>query len=77
MFPATSVDEILSRLKAVETRVSAEETCIIGGSTFTSLSSVGEYDTTHAAVSSCGMFWDLFSVLVRMSDQGHWQRQIR
>ena len=55
--------------KAVETRVSTAETCIIGGITFTSDSSVGVYVTTHA-VPSCAMFWDLFSMFVCMSDQG-------
>ena len=70
MFPATSVGGILCRLQAVETRVSTKETCILSSSTFASVaSSVGEYVTTHA-VPSCAMLWDLFSVIVCMSDQG-------
>ena len=69
MFPVNSLAEIMSRLKAVETRVTAAESCAIGGTTFSSEGQVGNYITTHSAP-SCAMCWDLFSIMVCMGAQG-------
>ena len=68
MFPVNSLGEIISRLKAVETRVTTAETCTIGGTSFTLDGSVGAYITTHT-VPSCAMFCDLFSIIVCMGGQ--------
>jgi hypothetical protein len=69
MFAAPGLDEILSRLKVVETRGSTGVTCVLGGTTFTSEADIRNYITLHE-IPSCAMYWDLFSVMVCMGAQG-------
>ena len=69
MFPVNSLGEIMSRLKSVETQVSTAETGSIGGTTFSSDTTVGSYIATHT-VASCAMYWDLFSTMVCMGGEG-------
>ena len=69
MFPVNSLEEIMTRLKAVETRVTTAEACAIGGTVFSSDAQVGNYITTHKVL-SCAMYWDLFSIMVCMGGQG-------
>jgi hypothetical protein len=69
MFPATSGAEILSRLKAVETRDTTAESCSIGSTTFSTEAAVSAYIKANT-VPSCAMYWDLFSVMVCMGSQG-------
>jgi hypothetical protein len=69
VFPAASQEEILARLKAVETRGSTGVTCVLGGTTFTSEADIRSYITTHE-IPSCALYWDLFSIMVCMGAKG-------
>jgi hypothetical protein len=69
VFATPGLDEILSRLKVVETRGSTGVTCVLGGTTFTSETDIRSYITGHE-IPSCALYWDLFSVMVCMGDQG-------
>jgi hypothetical protein len=69
LFPAPSHEEIISRLKVVETRGSTGVTCVLGGTTFTSEADLRGYITTHA-IPSCALYWDLFSIMVCMGAEG-------
>ena len=69
MFPVNSLAEIMSRLKAVETRVTTAEACAIGIPVFSSDAQLGNYITMHKVL-SCTMYWDLFSIMVYMGGQG-------
>jgi hypothetical protein len=63
VIPASSQNEILARLKSVETRGSMGDTCVMGGNTFASEIDVRAYITTYTIL-SCAIYWDLFSILV-------------
>jgi hypothetical protein len=69
MFATPGLDEILSRLKVVETRGPTGVTCVLGGTTFTSEADIRSYITVHE-IPSCAMYWDLCSVMVCTGAQG-------
>jgi hypothetical protein len=70
IFPIASREEIISQLKVIETRgTSTGLTCELGGTTFTSEVDVRGYITEHN-ISSCALYWDLFSIMVRMGAEG-------
>jgi hypothetical protein len=68
-FPAPSHEEIVSRLKIVETRGSTGVTCVLGGTPFTSEGDLRGYIMAHA-IPSCALYWDLFSIMVCMIAEG-------
>jgi hypothetical protein len=70
IFPAISHEELLARLKVVETRGSIGVTCVLGGTTtFTSEADICSYITTHE-IPSCASYWDIFSIMVCMGAKG-------
>jgi hypothetical protein len=63
------VEQILARIKEMESRVS-DESIEIDGHVFSSLNDVKLWCEGND-VESCGMFWDLFSALVVMAPKEH------
>jgi hypothetical protein len=68
MFPTNNLAEIMSRLTAVETQATGD-TCVLGGTSFPSEAAVKTYITAHT-ITSCALYWDLFSIMVCMGRQG-------
>jgi hypothetical protein len=69
LFPSSGQEEILARLKAVETRGTTGLTVNLGGTKFTSEADLIVYIREHD-ISTCAMYWDLFSMMVCMGSEG-------
>jgi hypothetical protein len=69
LFPAAGQNEILARLKVVETRGVSGVTCDLSSTTFASEADVKAYIKLHD-IPSCALYWDLFSIMVCMGAEG-------
>jgi hypothetical protein len=69
LFPGSGQEEVLARLKVVETRGTTGLTLNHGGTIFTSEADLKAYIRPHE-IPSCAMYWDLFSIIVCMGSEG-------